>query len=310
MIADFHFLRPWCLLCLLPLSALFWLVWRQRLRAKSWAAVCDAHLLTYLLRGKGASLRHHAIVFIGLSALFAILALAGPAWLRLPVPGWRAEQPLVVMLDMSGNMNANDLKPNRLSRAKFKLHDFFTQAKTGQFGFLVFTGQPFVVSPLTEDGKTIDALLQSITPDIMPVGGYDLSAALEQGAELIREAGFNQGKLLVLTASPPEAKAEQTAARLARQFITTSVMPVLADQGLNPLFRPLARAGMGQILPFTDPVDDMINWMQKTDVRQKMKLAEQNNIPVWRDEGRWFLLPALIFLLPVFRRGWLLRMDS
>jgi len=308
--ADFHFLRPYWLIALLPLIGLFWRLWRQRALSQAWSAVCDAHLLAHLLRGQGESRRHLAVLCLFLSALFAILALSGPVWSRLPVPTWDVKQPTVVLLDLSDSMMANDVTPNRLTRAKFVLHDLFSGTHAGQFGLVVFTSQPFVVSPLTEDGKTIDALLQTLSPEIMPVSGRELSTALEQGANLIRQAGFNQGKLLVLTATPPDAKADAMAKKLSGQSIDTSVMPIMADQSMAAMFQPLAKAGRGSVLPFPDNDNELVNWLQSSNNRPQLARSEQNDVPVWRDEGRWFLLPALLFLLPVFRRGWLLRMDS
>jgi Ca-activated chloride channel family protein len=310
MLADFHFLRPWWLLGLLLLSGLMFLVWRQTARAAAWNAVCDAHLLTYLLRGQGTGMRHRAILFLFFSGVFAVLSLAGPTWSRLPVPAYQVQQPTVVLLNLSENMLTDDITPNRLMRAKFKLHDLFTGTNQGQFGLVVYTGQPFVVSPLTEDGKTIDSLLQTLTPDIMPVGGDNLASALEQGAELIKSAGFNQGKLLVMTSTPPDASAMNTATKLAQKAINTSIMPMLPNPRLSPLFQPLAKAGHGVVLPFSDSLSELSQWLSSNSNLSSLARNDENDIPIWRDEGRWFLLPALVLLLPVFRRGWLVRMDT
>lgn len=310
MIHDFHFLRPAWFFALLPLAYLFWRLWRQRTLSQAWSAVCDPHLLEHLLCRRGESRRHVAVLYLFLSSVFAILALTGPTWSRLPVPVWSVQQPVVVVLDVSDSMMVNDVSPNRLTRAKFVLHDLFSDTHTGQFGLVAFTGQPFVVSPLTEDGKTIDTLLQALTPDIMPVSGQDLSSALEQGAALVRQAGFQQGKLLVLTATPPDARANSTAKKLAGQLIDTSVMPIMADQTMSLMFQPLAKAGHGMVLPYPDTNSELTRWLQSSTHRQAFTRSEQNDVPVWRDEGRWFLIPALLFLLPVFRRGWLLRMAS
>lgn len=310
MFGDFHFLRPWWLLIILLLTTLFALAWRQRASARAWSAVCDAHLLQHLLRGHERSGRRVAMALLYLGTLFAVVALAGPTWSRLPVPTWQEQQPVVVVLDVSDNMMSTDLSPNRLTRAKFLLHDLFTGTNSGQFALVVFTGEPFVVSPLTEDGKTIDSLLQSVAPAIMPVGGQNVASALEQGAQLIHAAGFTRGKLLLLTASTPDATAVQTATRLSRDSIDTSVMPVVADRGLAPIFQPLATAGQGRVLSLSDSLDDLKRWLRSGNQDQAFKRSNQNDIPVWRDEGRWFLLPAMLLLLPVFRRGWLLRADS
>lgn len=304
---DFHFLRPWWLLLIAPLLYLLWSLWRQNSRAEAWAAVCDSHLLNYLMQEKGQGRRHFALLCLFLSSLFMLIALSGPTWSRLPVPSYKQIQPRVLVLDLSNDMLANDLAPDRLTRAKFKLHDLFKHRDAGQFALIAYTGEPFVVSPLTDDAQTIASLLSSLSPDIMPVEGQDLAAALEEAGKLIVNAGFKQGQILVLTGSIPDSAAIDTAKILADKQIDTSLMPILATKTLSPAFQDLALAGQGQLIPFTDSSTDLDQWLRTSINEEKFALSKEDDIPVWRDEGRWFLLPAMLLLLPVFRRGWLQR---
>lgn len=302
----FHFLRPWCFVLLGLLIILMWLFMKKKPSSTAWSNVCDNHLLPYLIQTKNDRGRTLSWILLFLSGLFMIVSLAGPTWSRYPVPTYKRIQPRVVILDMSDAMQKSDLRPDRLSRAKFKLHDLFEHPDIGQVGMVVFTEEPFVVSPLTDDGRTIDALLSSLTPDIMPVQGQELSTALEQAARLIKQAGFSQGQLLVLSASTPSTKSIEMAQRLATQGIYTSMIPVMA-QGLplNSAYKQLTQAGKGVLIPFNDTFKDMTQWLDATPASQPYTESAQDEIPIWRDEGRWFLIPALFFLLPAFRRGWL-----
>lgn len=313
MITDFHFLRPWWFLSVLPLLLLAWRLWRHDSYLQSWSAVCEPHLLAQLIKnqgeGKGKNKRQSALLLLFSAISLMIFAIAGPTWKRLPVPAYQHIQPRVIVLDLSENMLATDITPNRLARAKFKLHDLFNRQNTAQFGLVVYTGEPFVVSPLTEDAKTIDTLLNELTPEIMPLGGQNLAAALQEGSSLITQAGFTQGQLLILTASTPNATAVATARNLAIKGIYTSVMPMAASS-YSKLFEPLASAGKGTVLALTDTTVDLDNWLQTTITAQHFKLSDNNYLPQWRDEGRLFLLPALALLLVIFRRGWLQRIDQ
>lgn len=303
---EFHFIRPLWLLMLLPLVMLGWRILRQTSVMTAWTKVCDAHLLPYLIQTKGYSRRTFSMLLLFVSVLLMTISLAGPTWSRLPVPTYQQIQPRVVVLDMSDAMLANDLRPDRLSRAKFKLHDLFQHKDAGQFGLVVYTGEPFVVSPLTDDGQTIDALLSSLTADIMPVEGQHLSSAIEQAHQLIIQAGFQQGHVLVLTASSPSRDDIEAAKTLSQAGVYTSIMPVIkADTPLNPLFQEFAKVGHGEVIPFSDTSTDLEQWLATTQGNQQYTANLQNDIPVWRDQGRWFLILALIFLLPAFRRGWL-----
>jgi Ca-activated chloride channel family protein len=308
---EFHFIRPLWLLSLLPLLVLIWFVLRQTSTLTAWSNVCDVHLLPYLIQTKKHSRHIFSRLLLIMSVVFMIISLAGPTWSRLPVPTYQQIQPRVVILDMSDTMLMRDLTPDRLSRAKFKLHDLFMHQGVGQFGLVVYTDEPFVVSPLTDDGQTIDALLSSLTPDIMPVQGQQLASALEQAGQLITQAGFQQGQIVVLTASIPSMAAIAAAKTLSHAGIYTSVIPVLSHEiAHDPLFQQLAVAGQGKLIPFSDTSTDLEQWLSASRGNPHYIENLQNEIPVWRDQGRWFLIPSLIFLLPVFRRGWLQRINT
>lgn len=307
MIADLHFLRPLSFLLLVPLLALVLLWWRKAPQLQGWGDVCDAHLLAHLVRHNGQSKPALSLITIFLSMVLMIFSLSGPAWHQLPVPVYKIAQPRVLLLDMSDTMMNSDLSPNRLSRAKFKIQDLLARKDVGQFALIAYTGEPFVVSPLTDDGQTIASLLPSLTPDVMPVAGQKLDAALNEAAHLIQQAGYDQGQILVLTAATPSAEAIATAKKLAASGIFSSVMPVRADKELNPLFQRFASSGNGQLLVYTADSYDLERWINNSPQEHFTK-SKDNDVPLWRDEGRWFLVPALLLLVPVFRRGWLQRM--
>lgn len=310
MINDFHFLRPWWFLAFIPLLGIALFLWRTKPRLESWAAICDSHLLAHLVKSSGINKRHRSLLLLFASASFMLFSLAGPSWQRLPVPSYQQIMPRVIVLDMSDAMLNEDLKPNRLARALFKLHDLLNQAKEGQTGLIVYTGEPFTVSPLTEDAKTIDSLLSSLTPDVMPVSGQRLDSALQMAGKLLDQAGFHHGQILVLSATAPDNAAIAQAQQLSAEGIHTSVMPIISDSALNPLFQRLADSGQGQLIPLMDETHDLQRWLQQTAKKQQYNVSEQDLIPVWRDEGRWFLIPALLLLLPTFRRGWLQRIGT
>lgn len=308
--SSLHFIRPWWFLALIPMLCLLWLVLRQNPRHEAWAGVCDNHLLQHLMQKKGQPYRTNALFVLFLSAFFMIISLSGPSWSLLPVPSYQPIQPRVVVLDLSDNMLAGDLTPNRLTRAKFKLHDLFKQQDVGQFGLVVYTGEPFVVSPLTDDAQTIDALLSSLSPDVMPIEGQRLDLALEEAGQLITNAGYDQGQILVLTGEVPSQGAINVAKSLSAKKIDVSVMPMVASQPLSPLFNNLAKAGNGQLVKFSSTSTDLARWLKNTHKNKRYGQNKDNEVSIWRDEGRWFLIPALILLLPVFRRSWLQRITT
>ncbi len=309
MIESFHFLRPFWLLCILPLGGFAWYLLQRRTVVNAWSAVCDPHLLPWILQHHGRKKSTHALIQLLSCILFIIFSLSGPTWSRLPVPTYQPIQPHIVVLDMSSSMLERDLSPNRLTRAKFKLHDLLQYKDVGQFGLVVYTGEAFVVSPLTEDGQTIDALLSSLSPSIMPIEGNLLEKALEQAETLIKQAGYQTGNILVLTPTSPSPIAITTAKNLAQHGVDTSVIPLL-KKDISVAFKHLAQAGQGELIAFTDTNADLKQWLAISKKNSKYSENLQNDIPVWKDQGRWFLIPALLLLLPVFRRGGLQRLNT
>jgi Ca-activated chloride channel family protein len=310
MIGVFHFLRVYWLLALLPFACLTWYLLKRVTVSHAWQSVCDEHLLPHLIQTYGRSKRTFSLLLLLMSAVLMIISLAGPTWSRLPVPIYQQIQPRVLVLDLSDVMQERDLSPDRLSRAKFKLHDLLHHHDVGQFGLVVYTEQPFVVSPLTDDGQTIDELLAPLSPDIMPVQGNRLDRALEQAQQLIVQSGAKYGQILVMTANIPDNSAIATAEELFQKGVRTSVMPVLKGASHHAEFANLAHAGGGSLLLLSDTSADLEQWLQNSKASQEYEANMQNEIPIWRDQGRWFLIPAMLLMLPIFRRGWLQRIRS
>jgi Ca-activated chloride channel family protein len=146
----FHFLRPEWLWGLLPLVGLLVLLVKRGANAHVWESVCDSHLLPHVLVGTTGAKSCSPIILLGLGWTLTLVALAGPVWSQLPQPVFRAESALVIVLDVSRSMDAQDVAPSRLTRAKHKILDILQARQEGQTGLVIFAGESFVVSPLTD----------------------------------------------------------------------------------------------------------------------------------------------------------------
>ena len=133
-------------------------------------------------RGRGAAGNRWPLVAALAAWVVGVLALAGPAWERLPVPAFRSEEALVVALDLSRSMDASDVEPSRLERAKLKLLDLLDRRAAGQTALIVFSTHAFTVTPLTTDTRTIASLVNAVDTDIMPTQGGSLEAGLTKAA--------------------------------------------------------------------------------------------------------------------------------
>ncbi|NCT57578.1 MAG: VWA domain-containing protein [Legionella sp.] len=308
MTYQLHFLRPDWLLAIIPLAALGVLMLRQKSAGRAWQTACDAHLLPHLLDTQSQNPRQRAVLYLLGAALCMILALAGPSGTKLPVPIYEYLHPRVLLLDVSHESLTRDLKPDRLTRAKFKLHDLFQHQDKGQFGLIAYTEEPFVVSPITHDAQTIDALIDPITPDIMPIDGLNLERALQDAAHLIQQTGAGPGDILVLTGTAPSQAAIKTAKKLAAQHIYTSILPLTTTTNQSARFNQFAQAGHGLSIPFKNTTQDLDTWLNYHAFERSLKAKDHESMPMWRDDGRWLMIPALLLLLIAFRRDWTLRL--
>lgn len=306
MFSDLHLLRPWWLLALIPLFLCIFFYRQKKQSLGSWEQVCDPVLLPFLVETKKAQKQRLSLFLLFAASFFMIIGLTGPSWTRYPLPLFQKVMPRVVVLDLSQQIDNQDLTPSRLNRAQYLLHDLFLRDDLGQIALVVYSGAPFVASPLTEDGKTIDALLPMLHTSVMPVQGQNLSLALEEGSQIIKQAGFHAGQLLVLTGSPPDGAAARTAASLSKKGLQISIMPLIADKQYLPLFTAFAKEAGGLTLSMDDPIRSFTQWLQ-AGKNIRYNVSENHNFPLWRDDGLWFVFVALLFLWPIFRQNWLKR---
>ena len=236
--AEFHFLRPWWLLALLPAVLFLLLLIRNKQSRGNWTDVCDAELLPFILEEKPPEKPRGSLTAGGLACVLTILALAGPTWQRLPSPAFRNEAALVIALDLSASMDAADIKPSRLAKARYKIADLLKQRKDGQTALLVYGGDAFTVTPLTEDTATISSQLEALTTDIMPIAGVDTAAALRKAVDLLRQAGLAQGHILLVCDG-----VDADSAALAEHWLGAYRLSVLAVGTAEGA--PIQQAGSG-----------------------------------------------------------------
>lgn len=200
MLADFHFLRPFWLLAALPVLALVLLLYFYRREQSPWHNLIAAHLQPILLGGQMLVKKQPlALPLLMLCWLITTLALAGPSWQKIPQPAFALKKATVLVLDMSMSMRATDMAPDRLTQQRFAALDFASQLQEGELALLSFAGDAFVISPLTPDHNNIALLIPDLKPEIMPVQGSNLLAALQQADKLLRQAGYPKGDVVVFT---------------------------------------------------------------------------------------------------------------
>ena len=308
-----HLLRPQWLLALLALPPLWWL-WRRHARSDTpWRSAVDPHLLPSVLQEAPVS-NHPGAWLFGIACMIAVFALAGPAW-RKPVLLYTPQAPLVIALDLSSHMLVSDLPPSRLLRARLKIEQLIALRKGGQIGLIAYAGDAFTVAPLSDDANSLRDLLAALTPDTMPVDGQHADRALHRATELLTQAGFPHGTILLL--SDDADAAAQTAARDAREkgysvdvigVGTTAGAPLPAADGTfaqDPggamqiarldvdALRLLAQTGGGRYAGLTGSSDDLnaLGVLDSATASTASSVAADS--VGWRDCGPFLLLALL-----------------
>ena len=324
-LAEFHFIRPYWLLAVVPYLAILVLMLRNKLSQGNWSAVCDAALLPYLLQEKPISQSRWPLTTGAIAAMLVIIALAGPTWKRLPSPVFRNDSALVIALDLSRSMDAADIKPSRLIMARYKIADILKQRKDGQTALLVYAGDAFTVTPLTDDTETIDSQLSALNTDIMPSQGSDTALVLEKAVELFKQAGLQKGQILLVTDGVDVDKTLSTIKLLDKYQL--SILGVGTDDGA-PIALPeggflkdergtivvpklnsneltkLAQAGNGLYQTITANDADIQAVLASVDksVEQQGKQNDNVLLDQWADKGPWLLLLVLPLAALTFRK--------
>ncbi len=172
---NLHFIRADWFYAFIPLALFLYLSYKTRLNNKNWRGIIDQQLVPFVLSKTANKQRRYPLLLIFIACSLCITALAGPVYKKLSQPVYREQSSLVVLLDLSQSMNAGDIKPSRLSRAKLELLDLLKTRKTGQTALIVYAADAFVVTPLTDDNATIANLVPSLETDMMPAQGSNLS---------------------------------------------------------------------------------------------------------------------------------------
>ncbi|HHY86744.1 MAG TPA: VWA domain-containing protein [Verrucomicrobia bacterium] len=192
------FLHPqllW-LLAILPPALLLFFWWSWRARKKLSAQFIDARLLPGLVSGISPARERLRASLFTLAAAFLVVALARPQW------GYETQEvsqrgiDIIVAIDTSKSMLAEDIAPNRLARAKLAALDLLRQARSDRLGLVAFSGAAFLYCPLTVDEVAFRQSLDALDVNTLPYGGTAIGEAIETAVRAFDENANH--KIIVL----------------------------------------------------------------------------------------------------------------
>ncbi|QZN91714.1 vWA domain-containing protein [Idiomarina abyssalis] len=320
--SEFHLLRPWWLLALIPVGLLYWRFIYSQVHQAGWHQWLPGHLSKVLVKsGSKPSLWPvHRFLIIG---ILATLALSGPTWERLPQPVYQLESGQVVIMDMSPSLLADDISPDRLTRMKYKAIDLVRAGLDGDTGLIAYADDAFIISPLTADNRNLMNLIPSLSPEIMPAAGSEPLLALQLADELLRNAGYPQGDIYWLTDGITSRDLNPLSSYLRSIEHRVSVLAVGTEEGaaIRDSSGRLLKENNQVIIAKTYPsrledlasitggafssvtadnrdIEKLINQPPLT--REGKDSEDQQQGDAWRDMGPYVAL----FILPIMLLNW------
>ncbi|PID46408.1 MAG: hypothetical protein CSB47_04385, partial [Proteobacteria bacterium] len=327
--SDFHFIYPYWFTLLPVVLLLAWWLTRNKAGGQAWQHFIDERLRPFVISGESQGRRHwlHHLVLLG--SVLAIIALAGPSWQKRELPAFQTQQGLVLGLDLSSSMLADDVTPNRLVRARFKLMDLLNIRKEGQTGLVVFAGDAFAVVPLTDDRENIIEQVKNLSPGIMPAQGSLVYRGIDESVELLQQAGYSNGDILMIAdgvfdlsrtlRSAERAKAAGYRVSVAaigtekpvviplspnNVFRDAKGQPITAQMSLSDL-QKIAEQGGGVFRSLGLGDEDIEQFQQFFQMDDSPLLKDSERaVEHWQNEGIWLLWLLLPFGLLLFRKGY------
>ena len=323
---EFHFLRAgWILL--IPISILLIFFFKRRmLTIGNWEKLIDKRLLPYVMSRSQLSDNQYKWWLISLISVLSIIALAGPTWERIEQPSFRTDQSLVIALDLSRSMNAQDITPNRLTRAKLKILDILERRQGAQVALIVYSANAFTVTPLTSDTDTIIALINSIDTSIMPSRGSYPALAIDKGLQLLNQASVSNGEIILVTDGGITSDSFSSAQKLRDEgyrlsalgigsmngapipketggFITDNTGQITISRLEVDDLKDLVEIGGGSYTSITSNDQDIDTLL--SEVYSAVRESDDSvTTDQWKEFGPWLLLIVVPFGSLLFRKGW------
>lgn len=331
---DIVLLRP-VYLALLPIG--LFLIWTfcKRYRGQSnWQRLGDPHLIQHLLSHQTNTGQSKWPYFgLAIGWCIACLAISGPAWEKQPSQMTDSLQGRMIVFDLSKSMNSTDIKPSRLTAAKYKLIDLIRAGAGKQQGLIVFSGDAFVVTPLTDDIETIINLLPELNTSTLPSQGSRSDLGLKLAISTFQSIGFASGEIILITDGATVNSINIANDASTNNFIvsvlavgTENAEPIpltnggyLKDGSDNIVIpnidyttlKRVAQNGGGKFTKLTIGSSDIERINENPSARFIYTESDENNnrqhlTDRWVDGGPWFLLPLLLLAALSFRKGWIL----
>jgi len=229
--------RIWCMPVLILISIGVCLWARRTVRIQG--LLVHAYHRRLMLPGFSAGRLYIRAFLITIALLAVGFALLQPQWGHKEIPVQQEGRDVLIALDVSGSMQAQDIKPSRLAFVKLKIRKLLSRLSFERVGLILFSGTAFVQCPLTADYRTFLLFLDQVTTESISSGTTAIGSAVMKAAELFNRSQNRKNKLLLLITDGEDfaSRSDDIARVIEKEKITVFSWGVGTPQGAPvPLF--------------------------------------------------------------------------
>jgi len=181
------------------IGLVFFLIWAHKHRTKILQSFTQEHLLKDIMFHFNPKKAQYKSILIVAVALFSVLALLRPQW------GFRWQEvkrqgiDILVIIDTSKSMLTQDVKPNRLERTKFAVLDLLKKLRGDRIGLIAFSGEPFLICPLTVDYGGFQISLNDLSIETIPRGGTNIAKAIRESIKDYGKISSKHKAIIIVT---------------------------------------------------------------------------------------------------------------
>jgi Ca-activated chloride channel family protein len=313
----------WLLTTILLLTFVYF--WARSKRKKQIAAIGDAHLVKQLMPDKSNSKNGIKFMLLLFALAFLIVGLANPQVGSKQETVTRKGVDIIIALDLSESMLANDIQPYRLEKAKMYISKLLNKFQNDRVAFIVFAGNAYLQMPLTVDYSAFDLYLKNVNTKMLPTQGTAIGEAINL-AEQAFDAGENKHKALIIISDGENH--DENALQLAKDahkngtiIFTVGVgtpkgapIPILNEQGqeigrkkdsdgsivlskLNEkMLQEIALVGGGNYYRLAGINEEIKNIMSEISTMETKEIQEQVYTD-YEDQFQFFLFFAMILIV-------------
>ncbi len=303
---------------------IFFLIWGNRKKQELIIRFCGEKLFSKLVSSNFKEHQKTKTICIALTALFILLSLTRPQW------GYQWEDirqegvDIIITLDVSSSMLAEDIKPNRLERAKRKISDLLDMLKGDRVGLVAFAGTAFVQCPLTLDYSAARIFLDAIDTDLIPVQGTAIGEALRTSIKAFRTEEKKSKAIILITDGEDQTGQALAAAKEAKDAGIKIYAIGIGNEIGAPLPNPNKAGGFrknneGEVIlskldeatlqqislqtggsyvrSVTGDIDLKTIYSEQINRNLEKKELKSERRKIWQERFQWFICLALLFLL-------------